>query len=167
MKVRENTQERLRISGFPFGLAVALLMVIAVPCVMSAGYFANGMLVPGFVLAGFALMLLIGCFGVFVRHRSIVLDRAAQTLTVTERGILGTKRQVHPMQGLTGASVQTRFARSPSTPGRGSKEVRLTRPVLVYDGGPSKPLYEVYAENDDASVISTAINGWVGRPAQV
>ena len=164
MKVRERTADRLRISGFPFGLAIALALVIAVPCVMSAGYFAEAMLVPGFVLAGLALILLVGCFGVFVRHRSIVLDGAAQTVTVTERGILGTKRQVHPMRGLSGASIQTRFARSSSTPGRGSKEVRLTRPVLVYDGGPSVPLYEVYAENDDASVISSAINGWVGDP---
>ena len=171
MKVRENTQERLRISGFPLGLAVALLMVIAVPCVMAAGYFANGMLVPGFVLAGVGLLLLIGCFGVFVRHRTIIFDRAAEAVTVVERGILGAKRVARSIKGLQGSSVQTHIARPQSNvackPGRRPKDRRLFRPVLVYAGGRTEPLYEVYAENDDASVISTAINGWVGKPAEV
>jgi hypothetical protein len=168
VKVRENTQGVLRLSGFPFGLAVALLLVIAVPCVMSAGYFANGMLVPGFFLAGIALMLLVGCFGVFVRHRDITFDRAAQTVTVVERGILGVKRQVRSIKGLQGASVQTKVVRPQSnvayTSGRRPKDRRLFRPVLVFAGGRTDPLYEVYAENDDASVISAAINGWVARP---
>lgn len=165
MKVRENTQERLRISGFPFGLALALLLVIAVPCVMSAGYFANGMLVPGFVLAGIALMLLVGCFGVFVKHRTIIFDRASETVTVVERGILGTKRQVRSIKGLQGASVQTHIAKPPPNVsykrGRRPKDRRLFRPVLVFADGRTDPLYEVYAENDDASLTSAAINGWV------
>ena len=33
---------------------------------------------------------------------------------------------------------------------------------MVFDGGRTEPLYEEYAESSDASVISTAINGWAG-----
>ena len=166
MKVRETTVDRLRLSGFPFGLALALLCVIAVPCVMAFGYFRAGMLVPGLFLAGIALLLLVGCFGVFVRHRTIIFDRVLQTVTVVERGILGVKRQVRSIKGLHGASVQAMVVRPRSNvahaSGRRPKDRRIFRPVMVFDGGRTDPLYEEYAESSDASVISTAINGWAG-----
>jgi hypothetical protein len=168
VKVREKTAERLRISGFPLGLALGLTAVIALPCVMSIGYFRAGVMAGGFALAGIAALLNVGCFGVFVKHREITFDRAAETVTVVERGILGAKRLVRSTKGLQGASVQTRVARASSGTssrrGKRPKDRRLSRPVLVYAGGRTEPLYEIYAENDDASVTAAAINGWVALP---
>lgn len=166
MKVRENTPERLRISGFPFGLALGLAGVMAVPGLMSFGYFRAGMLKPGFFLAGLALLLLVGCFGVFVRHRSVVFDRTSGTITLVERGILGTKRQVRTLEGLQGASVQTQVMKpDPNRDykrGRRPPDRRVFRPLLVYVGGRTEPVYEIYAGNGDASTVAAAINGWVG-----
>ncbi|MGQ0563493.1 MAG: hypothetical protein ACT4OK_00295 [Gemmobacter sp.] len=166
MKIRENTAQRLRLSGFPFGLAVALSCVIAVPCLMAFGYFRAGMLVPGFFLAGVALLLLVGCFGVFVRHRSVTFDQAAQTVTVVERGVLGIRRQVRPIKGLQGATVQAKVVRAQSNTaharGRRPRDRRIFRPAMVFVGGRTEPIYEDYAGGDAASVIAAALNGWMG-----
>lgn len=176
MKVVENTPERLRMTEFPLGLAIGLLCVIALPVGMSYGYFRAGVLAGGFVLAGIALLLLLGCFSVFVKHRAITLDRGTGQVTVVERGLLGARRKIHAMTGLRGASVQTTIIRDKRNPhtdsnvvemGRRRKlrNVRAFRPLLVFQGGRTEPLTEIYANNDSAERTAAAINGWIGADA--
>ncbi len=162
LKVRQNTPDLLRISGFPVMAALALLGVISVPVVMSVGLLHAGQVAGGLVTGAIALLLLFGCFGVFVRHRTIILDRTDQTVRVIERGVLGVKRTTRSIRGLEGASVQTRVIPQTSSSGRDPPDVRIFRPVLVFGGGSREPMYEVFTDGRDASVIATAVNGWVG-----
>lgn len=173
MKVAENTPDRLRMTEFPLGLAIALSCVIVLPVVMSWGYFRAGVMAGGFTLAGIALLLLIGCFSVFVKHRSVTLDRKAAQVTVVERGLLGAKRKTFSMTGLRGASVQTTIIRDrhdwpkdADTTRMGSRRklrnVRAFRPQLVFQNGRTEPLTEIYANDTSADRTAAAINGWIG-----
>ena len=169
MRITEYSAARLQLRAFPWGLAIGLTGVMAVPSLMAVGYLRAGMWLPAAVLAGIAALLLVGCFGVFVKRQVITLDRAAGQVTVEQRGLLGTTRKSFALQGLRGASVQATLMkddphRRDRVNGRLAKrrpDVRVFRPVLVWQSGRSEPLIEVYSNGPGAGIVAAAINGWM------
>lgn len=174
MKITEYSATRLQLRAFPWGLALGLIAVMAVPSLMAFGYLRAQMWLAAAVLAGIALILLVGCFGVFVKRQVITLDRGTGQVTVDQRGIFGTARKSYALQGLRGASVQATLMKDDPTRrdrvnGRLAKrrpDVRVFRPVLVWQTGRSEPLIEMYSSGPAADIVAAAINGWMeGDPA--
>lgn len=165
MRVREYSAERLRLTEWPVGLALGLAAVNALPMLMAWGYFRAGELRGGIALTVIALVLLVGCFGVFVRQIEIVLDRKAGTVSVSQRGLFNNRRKALTLQGVRGAMVQTHVVQPRrSQPGerpRKRKPVRTFRPMLVYVSGRTEPLLDIFSSGNAASVTASAINGWM------
>lgn len=174
MKVLLNTPDRLVLRDLQIGTGLALGAVTALPALMAWGYFRNGIWSGGIVLSAIALILLLGCFGALVRPITITLDRPGNTVTVVERSLFGTRRKVHALDGLSGASLEARVIRHRPQPGESDRrrrrpDRRVWRAVLVpARGGPTLPLGEVFGSQAAAGTAASAINGWIGqrpRPA--
>lgn len=169
MRITEYSARRLQLRAFPWGLAFGLTGVMAVPSLMAFGYLRAGMWGPAAVLAGIAMLLLVGCFGVFVKRQVITLDRDAGQVTVDQRGLFGAARKSFALQGLRGASVQAtlmkddprRRDRVNGRLARRRPDVRVFRPVLVWQTGRTEPLIETYSNGPGAEIVAAAINGWI------
>lgn len=168
MRIREYTQDRLRFTDFPVGLAAVILCVMAVPAGMSFGYFRNGVVSGGLALAAIAGVLFIGGFAVFVRRTIITLDRTTGQVRVAEWGLFGPWRQMFPLEGISIATVQQKTIKDVRQVGERHRNLydrKVYRPVLVYQFGPSKPLVNIYAGRNNADLVASAINGWImGEP---
>ena len=97
MRITEYSSARLQLRAFPWGLAIGLTGVMAVPSLMAFGYVRAQMWLAAAVLTGIAVLLLVGCFGVFVKRQVITLDRAAGEVTVEQRGLFGVLRKTHTL----------------------------------------------------------------------
>jgi hypothetical protein len=168
MKVVLDTPDRLVLRDLQIGAGLAIGAVTALPALMAWGYFRNGILSGGIVLSGISLLLLLGCFAVFVRPLFVTFDRPGNTIEVVERSLYRKKRQAHVLRQFRGASVEAKVIRR--KPGemkqyRGRKpppEPRVHRAVLVHQNGHHVPLSEIYGSEKAAGTAAAAINGWIG-----
>ena len=171
MKVVLNSPDRLVLRDLHLGAGLALLAVTALPALMAWGYFRNGILSGGFILAAIALLLFLGCFGAFIRPLTVTLDRPGNRIEIVERSLFDTRRQGHVLSQFRGATTQSRLMkRNPADDaGKSRRErrhppPRVWRAVLVHRNGHSVALTEIYGRQAAAETAAAAINGWIGRP---
>jgi hypothetical protein len=170
MKAIENTPDRLVLRDVPLGPGLLLLVVALFPMLWGWALFRAGEAAGGLVLVGIGLLLLFGCFGVFVKVHRITLDRQRNTVEITETGILGRSRQAHLLKDLHGATLQSMLIkRKPgdrADHGRNPPpEPRVWRAALVHRNGHAVPLTEVYGSQKTAEAAAALINGWFGNPS--
>lgn len=170
MKVLLDSPGRLVLRDLHLGAGLALLAVTALPGLMAWGYFRNGILSGGFILAGIALILFFGCFAAFIRPLTVTLDRAANRVEIVERSLFGARRQDHALSLFSGATTQSKLiTRSAAqNAGRSRRErqrppPRVWRAALVQKAGPAVPLSAIYGRKASAETAAGAINGWIGR----
>lgn len=174
MKVIENTADRLVLRDIPLRAGVLLLAVALFPMLWGWALARAGEIVGGLVLFGIGLILLFGCFGVFVKVHRIVLDRTRDVVEVTETGILGKSRKAHVLKDLHGATLQSMVIKR--KPGdlaekgrvghRLTPEPRVWRAALTHRNGHAVPLSDVYGSQKSAEIAAAAINGWFATPAR-
>ncbi|WP_137109544.1 hypothetical protein [Rhodobacter sp. SY28-1] len=170
MKVIERTPDRLVLRDVPLRAGLFLLAVALFPMLWGWALFRAGEPTGGLALFGIGLLLLFGCFGVFVRVHRITLDRARDIVEITETGILGRRRTQHVLRDLHGATLQSMvIKRKPGDRDRraGSgwvPEPRVWRAALVHRNGHAVPLSNVYGSEKSAGIAASAINAWFGSP---
>lgn len=173
MKVLLDRPDRLVLRDLQFGLGLALAAVVALPALMAWGYFRNGILSGGIILTVIALILLVGCFGTFVRPILVTFDRPGNVIEVVERSLFGARRQAHVLRQFRGASVESRVIKR--KPGemreyrhrKPPPEPRAYRAVLVHQNGHHVPLTEIYGSEKAAGTAAAAINRWLGSDLMV
>ncbi|WP_395541746.1 hypothetical protein [Neotabrizicola sp. sgz301269] len=173
MKVLLDRPDRLVLRDLHLGLGLALAAVVALPALMAWGYFRNGIMSGGIVLSVLSLILLIGCFGSFVRPILITFDRPGNVIEVVERSLFGRKRQAHVLRQFRGASVEAKVIRR--KPGemkdrrhrKAPPEPRAYRAVLVHQNGHHLPLTQIYGSEKAAGTAAAAINRWIGSDLMV
>ena len=170
MKVIERTPDRLVLRDLPLGPGLFLLAVALFPMLWGWALVRAGQPKGGLILFGIGLILLVGCFGVFVRVHRITLDRARDIVEITETGILGRRRTQHVLRDLHGATLQSMvIKRKPGDRDSGARsrrapEPRVWRAALVHRNGHAVPLSNVYGSEKSAGVAASAINAWFGSP---
>ena len=131
MKVLLDRPDRLVLRDLQFGLGLALAAVVALPALMAWGYFRNGILSGGIILTVIALILLIGCFGTFVRPILVTFDRPGNVIEVVERSLFGARRQAHVLRQFRGALVEARVIRRAVRAGACGGGIPSSRPACA------------------------------------
>lgn len=167
MKAIEITPDRLVLRDVPLGPGLFLLAVAVFPMLWGWALARAGEPTGGIFLICIGVILLIGCFGTFVRVHRITLDRSRDLVEITETGLLGRKRQAHVLKDLQGATLQSMLIRRKPgdsvRPGRPAPEPRVWRAALVHRNGHAVPLTEVYGSQATAEAAAAAINAWFGK----
>lgn len=167
MKVVLDTHDRLVLRDLNLGAGLLLLLPAALPAFMAWGYFRAGVLSGGIILSVIALILIVGCFGAFVRPITVTLDRPGDRIEIVERSMFGTRREVHVLRQIRGATSQVHVIRrkpgdSSGKRGRLRPEPRTWRAALVHQNGHQIPVTTVYGSQTAAQTAAAAINGWIG-----
>ena len=170
MRVLLDTHDRLVLRDLTLGPGLLILAVACIPALMAYGYLRAGVWAGFWVLAGITLLLLIGCMGSFVRPLTIILDRSGDRVEVVERSLFGSRREVHVLKHIRGATTQARVIRRKpgdrirkgTRLGRPPPEPRVHRAALVDVNGNQIPLGSVFGSAEAAHVAAAAINGWIG-----
>ena len=154
MKILRNTPEQLIIEETPWVLGIMLVFFIL--AFVGPGLFlvTQGELI-GLFFAGVGGGL--GAMGliVFVQRVQVILDTTTDEVIVRRRSVLRYDQVIHPLSQLAEAQLDMT---------RGSKGTLMTRPVLIFDRGPSAgllPVVSSYTSGEGPRRMVSAINGWL------
>lgn len=169
MRVVRNSPDSLCLRHVPWGAGLVLLAFALLPVLWGWALAGKGETIGGLVLVAIGLILLVGCFGAFVKVQSVSLDRAANLVTIREGGLLGRRIARHPLAGIHGATLQSMLIKrkpgdASDRPGRARPEPRVWRAALVRGDGAAIPLSAAYGSEATARAAAAAINAWFGRP---
>lgn len=170
MKPVENTPDRLVLRQWPVRAGLALGGVTLFPMLWGWALWNAGEPKGGAILFGIGVILLVGCFGTFVKVLRVTLDRKRDVVEVVETGIFGSRRTAHVLHDLHGATLQSKLMKrirekdDTAAQRRRKKDTRVWRVALVHRNGHQVPLTEIYGSEASVTEAAAAINGWFGRP---
>lgn len=172
MKVLENGPNRLVLRQWPLRAGLLLGGVTLFPMLWGWALWNAGEPKGGAILFGIGVILLVGCFGTFVKVLRVTLDRQRDVVEVVETGIFGSRRTAHVLHDLHGATLQSKLIKpihdkdDTAAQRRRRKDTRVWRVALVHRNGHQVPLTEMYGDESVGTKAAAAINGWFGRPVK-
>lgn len=154
MKVTRNTPEQLIVDHHALVLASIATVLTLGFCILGVVIVADGSLI-GLLFVAVGLGAGGGMLGQTERVQ-VILDRAAETLTIRRRNILRYNETEHTLSALDRADIETSRYNNATT-------YRVTL-VLTSDMSAGKhPVTEVYSSSPNHKRVADAINAWLGR----
>lgn len=153
MKISRDTPDQLILEHKPWIFAILLCLPI-----LGAAGFTVYSIIDGEVLhalAGSGIVLFTAIFPVaFIRRVQLILDRAADRVTLRRRGFLKQTEDVFALKDLRQAFVQS----------SNSGDTTTHRPALDVKGHPhGVPILLVYSSGRGAGRDRDKINAWMDR----
>lgn len=153
MRIEEESPARLVLVHRPWGLGLALAAALAVVAATAWGLAQDGD-IAGTLMIGAGVPALALALHLMVRPARLVMDRAAGTVELTERTILGPRSRRAALADVRGAATE----RSRETFVAGDR--RGSRAVILLGTG-YLPLSGAYLGHRPASRAVAAINRWL------
>lgn len=156
MRISRQTPDQMVITDSAV-LHVAVLALCALACIGAV----FGALTLGLTQAalwfGAGAVAFLGLAFAMRRSTTVVLDRAAGTVSLTETGFRGRGQVTHPFGALKGAMLQSiRIS-------RGQSPLRSHRPILRLEGADALPIRRAYHRRiGNAERVIAGINRWLG-----
>jgi len=163
MKIAHDTEDLLIFDRIPWVAGTLLTIFVALP--LAAGIAAGiTVILSGDISLVNAVMMILGgavfmspfvlIIYALVRRRQVILDRRAGTVTLRRRTIFGYQQEVHALEDLRGAEIESRRLSARSS--------RLSHRALLRLDTQTRPVAPDFGGLSVAQEQAARINAWLG-----
>jgi hypothetical protein len=163
MKIAHDTRDFLIFDHMPWVAGTILTIFVALPLVAGIAAGINVILTGDISLVEAAMMIFGGAVFMFpfvliiyalVRRRQVILDRRAGTVTLRRRTIFGYQQEIHALEDLGGAEIESQRLSERSS--------RLSHRALLLLGEQTRPVAPDFGGLATAQEQAERINAWLG-----